>query len=399
MALPYVKIKFANGSLGSTTPSEDGITGLIATAEAVAVTFELNKAYLITSLSALEKLGITKLSTGANANIYKAVSDFYNEAPEGSKLWIMGVADTVTLSNMFDKSNADYAKKLIQAANGNINILVAKKTDAAGYEAELENGLDSDVYTAMGKAQELAEWATDSLYAPLFTIIEGRHYTGIPADLADLSKYDNNRVSIVIGDTKASSNGAAVGLFAGRVATIPVQRSAARVKDGVIKADDMFIGDDVAENGEPALIHDAGFICPRTFVGKAGYFWSDDKLATATTDDYALIPRRRTVDKAYRIAYKTLIEELNDEIPVTSNGYMPAPTAKSIQNNVEVAILNNMDGELGADPSDSTDSGVECFIDPEQNIVSTSKLSVSLRVRPFAYAKCIDVELGFTTVE
>ena len=54
-------------------------------------------------------------------------------------------------------------------------------------------------------------------------------------------------------------------------------------------------------------------------------------------------------------------------------------------------------GNLGNDPSDSSDTGVECKIDYDQNILATSQVKIGLRVKPNGYAKYIDVELGFKT--
>ena len=394
--LPRVKIYFENGLIGSTTPSEDGVAGLVATGVAVTNKFVLGTAYLITSLSGLSVLGITSGNADENKTIYKAVNDFYTEAPDGTKLWLKGVADTVTLANMMDVTLTP-AKGLIDSANGAIKVLFAAKKDATGYTATIANGLDTDVTAAITKSQALGEYATDTKYAPLFTIIPGRHYSGVAADLADLGTGASNRVCVMIGDTVASSVDAAVGLLAGRIAAIPVQRSIARVKSGAIGATPLYIGAVTAESGAPDVINDGGYITFRTFVGKAGYYFTDDKLATAVTDDYALIPRRRTIDKAYRIGYQTLINELGDEIAVTDNGEIPASSVKSIQNAVETAIENNMAGELGADPSNPTDTGVICFIDHTQNVVSTSRLSVKLRVKPFGYPKYIDLYLGFKT--
>ena len=220
------------------------------------------------------------------------------------------------------------------------------------------------------------------------------------SSLKDLATYNSNRVAVLLADTVSGSKSACVGLLAGRIATIPVQRSVARVKTGAIGADAMYIGSSSAENGKPDVIHDLGYITARTFLGKAGYYWSDDKLATATTDDYALLPRRRTIDKACRIAYSTLIEELNNEVPTDVDDKIPAPIIKSLQNTVETAIANVMtaEGNLGVDSSNPNDIGVECYIDPNQNILSTSKLIVVLKIKPYGYAKYIDCKLGFLTV-
>ena len=138
----------------------------------------------------------------------------------------------------------------------------------------------------------------------------------------------------------------------------------------------------------------------RTFVGRSGYFFSDDLLCTKVTDDYRSLTARRTIDKAYRIAYDTLLEELLDEIPVNTDGTMQVTQVKSWQGKVENAIALQMTAnrELSADVTNPKDRGVECFIDASQNVVSTSKVIVRVRVRPFGYARYIDVYLGFKAI-
>ena len=408
--LPYVKIDFANGAIGASEPMDDGVTGLVCTAVAVTQTvndktenvFALNTPYLITKLDELVSKGITSGEEDANATLYKAVKEFYDEAPDGSKLWIMGVADTVTLADIVDKTK-DNAKKLLIAANGTIRTLAVKIKDKSAYTPTVTTGIDGTVRTAITNAQALAEWATETLFAPVMVLLEGRHYTGNAETLVSnpVNTGNNNRVGVVIGDTVADSKGAAVGLLAGRIASIPVQRSVARVRTGSIVATTMYIGGVAAELGNPGTINDCGFICPRTFVGKAGYYWSDDKLAAEASDDYSLIPRRRVADKAYRITYSTLINEVAEEISVTDDGKISAPVVKAIQTAVESAIVNNMTsrGNLGNDPSDPNDMGVECYINPDQNIVATSRLDVQTRIKPHGYSKYIEVSLGFKVAQ
>ena len=408
--LPYVKIDFANGAIGASEPMDDGVTGLVCTAVAVTqpvdgkqeTTFALDTPYLITKLDDLVKKGVTSESSDVNATLYKAVKEFYDEAPEGSKLWIMGVADTVTIDDIVDKTK-DNAKRLLVAANGTIRILAVKVKDKSGYTPTVTTGIDGAVRTAIVNAQGLAEWATETLFAPVMVLLEGRHYTGTAETLVanPINTGNNNRVGVVIGDTVADSKGAAVGLLAGRIASIPVQRSVARVRTGSIVATTMYIGGVAAELGNPETINDCGFICPRTFVGKAGYYWSDDKLAAEASDDYSLIPRRRVADKAYRIAYTTLVNEIAEEISVTDDGKISAPVVKAIQTAVESAIVNNMTsrGNLGNDPSNPNDMGVECYINPDQNIIATSRLDVQVRIKPHGYSKYINVSLGFKVTQ
>ena len=394
--LPRVKIIFENGLLGSSSPMDDGVCGFVCTGVAVASKLELNKPYLITKYDALAEFGITAESADVNANTHKAVKEFYDIAPQGSKLYFMVVADTVKVSDMVDKTK-EYGKKLIEYSNGAVRFLFCFKKDATSYSPTVLDGLDSDVYLAATEAQKLGIHAADVLFAPCITFLEGRHFNGTPADLSELHQGDLNRVGILIGDTVSGSKGATLGTLAGVLASIPVQRSIARVRSGALPISNLYIGNKIVEDTDVEVISDRGFITFRTFVGKAGYYFTNDKLATKETDDYALIPRRRVIDKAYRVAYITLLEELNEELPVDDEGRIPAPVAKSIQNSVERAIINNMTAyrNLGNDPSDPNDTGVQCYIDTNQNVVATSKLDVRLRVKPYAYPKYIDCYLGF----
>ena len=396
MALPRVKISFENGALGGVAPSEDGVCGLVAYATAVSTTFALNTPYLITKLAGLEALGVTSEATGVNAALYKTVKEFYSEAPDGTKLWVMGVAASTSIANLTDKAN-NIISPLLRAARGSINILMLKLASAA--EPTMSGSIDGAVLTAVTNLQALAEDWTENCYAPFMCLVEALSYNGVAASLPDLTARSDNRVGVVLGDSVSGSAGAAVGLVAGRLAAEPVQRSLARVRSGAIKAEAMYIGTNLAEIGDPDVANDLGYIVPRTFVGKSGYYWSDDHLATEASDDYCAIPRRRVIDKAYRIAYKTLVDEIAENVPVNAEGKLAAFHCKGVETSVESAIVNSMtsEGNLGNDPDNASDLGVQCYIDPDQNILATSRLEVNLKVKPHGYSKYIDVKLGFKT--
>lgn len=397
--LPRVKIDFANGALGSVSPSADCVVGMVVTGTEVAGDGKLKAAtaYILKKFDDLTTLGVTESN---NAFLYKHVKEFYTQAGDGQELWLMVVPATVKPSDALDRTNA-YARKLIQVANGRIRALVVAYEPAEGYEATLANGLDNDVLLAATNGQALAEWATTQLYAPLFVVIAARGYKKANlTSLPDLTTMSFNRVGILIGDTVSGSEGAAVGLIAGRIAECPVQRHIGRVKDGALSVAQVYIDDEDPSIANVETLHDKGFITFRCFTGKSGYFFTDDCLACGDSDDYRSIARRRTIDKAYRIAYITMLENVNDEIPITNDGYLVPSVVKSWEAEMVAAIVNQMtaQGELGADPDDSADMGVQCYINPEQQIASTSRIAVQLKVKPFGYSKYIDVELGFTTI-
>ena len=255
--------------------------------------------------------------------------------------------------------------------------------------------MDNDLFTALPKAQQLAEWATTTLYAPLFVILEGRGYKG--GAVKDLSKETYNRVGVLIGDTVKASEGAAVGVMAGRLAMLPVQRNLARVKNGALKPLEMFLGEKPVEESVEAIsdLYDARYITPRKYVGKSGYFFVEDQLVCNPTDDYAQLTRRRTIDKAYRIAYQALLDFMLDEMSLNEDGTMLQGIIMSWQQTIEDAVNRTMTaaGELSADANGS--GGCKAYIDPTQNVLSTSRVNIVLKVRPFGYARYIDVALGF----
>lgn len=396
--LPRVKIEFANGALGQVVASPDGVFGMLTTAAPVVGKLELLKSYVVKSMDDVTiTLGIT---AGNNPGLHKVLTEFYNTAGDGTELWLRCFAETVNLTEMATLATANGIRSLLADANGRLRGIFIHRTPATGYTPTVTGGLDGDVATAIAAAQLAAEWATETLKAPIFIMVAGLYYSGNPVELTDLTLGNLNRVGIMIGDTVAG-NGCAIGLLAGRLAKIPVQRNIGRVKDGpVITLTNAYLKDTKVEVADTGSVHDKGYITLRAHTGRSGYFFTDDPLATLPTDDYNHVTARRTVDKAYRLAYDALLGELLEEIPVSDEGQVSVSFAKSLETKVENAVINSMtaNGELGNDPNNQNDTGVECLIDTTQNIVATGFLKVGLRVKPYGYARYINVELGFKTI-
>ena len=95
-----------------------------------------------------------------------------------------------------------------------------------------------------------------------------------------------------------------------------------------------------------------------------------------------------------------MLENVNDEIPITDEGYLVPSMVKSWESEIIASISTEMtaNGELGVDTSNPDDTGVKAYINPEQKVASTSKINVVAQVKPYGYAKYIDVELGFVTI-
>lgn len=399
MGLPSVKINFSNGALGSIAPSSDGVLGLICTAVAVSTTFTLKTPYKITSIADLEALGVTAAN---NPRLYAEVTNFYLQAGTGSKipLWVFGVSDTTTLAQMAAAGDLTMSPALLIAAQGEIRGLLFARKPAAGYTPTVTAGIDADCYAAATAAQALCGYAQNTFKTPIFAIIEGRSYTGVPANLTDMTASTLNRVAILIGDTASDTGNAAIGLLGGKIASIPVQRNIGRVKDGALAVDNAYVKATAVALADVESLHNKGFITFRAHVGRNGVFFSNDPLCTTISDDYHRLALRRVADKAFRIAYVTLLNNLLDELPVLSDGTLQPAISKNWETQMENAISLSMtaNGELSADAANANDRGVKCYINPSQNVISTSKITGVVRIRPFGYADYLEFSLGFETV-
>ena len=391
--IPKINIQYLNGQLGIQQTPEDGLLALIVGATAVSTTFALNKPYVLTSADDLTTLGITSVN---NATLYKHVTEFYGEAPAGTKFIIYGVADTSTMEDVLDDTDdtAGTARHLLASQNGAIRgLLVGGLAKPSGSDSD--DGIDSGVIDAVADAQALAEWATTTMYAPIFVILEGQGYDASKT-LKSFALNTTNRVAILLGDTTSGSDGAALGVLGGRLSQCTVQRNIGRVADGALKTEHFYIGTTDAGSADTVIAdaYDKGYIVPRTYTGRSGYFFTDDNMACKPTDDYSHLTARRTVDKAYRIAYDALLDVLIGELPIEEDGTIQRAVVASWEEMVLSALNRNMtaNGELSTVNGD----GAKVFIDPNQNVVSTSRLGVSIAVRPFGYARYINVQLGFT---
>lgn len=385
MGLPKIKFNISADGLGRLGAGVQKVPALVISGNTVASKVTLGKSYQLFSLKEAEDLGIE--STGTNAFAYKHIKDFYAQVNSGAELWVMLVSDATTMTQMADKTE-NYAKKLVTDAKGKVRVLgIIKKSNGS---ATITDGLDVDSHTAVAKAQELGKYFEEK-YMPIRVIISGNDFSGTVASLKDYTTTNNNKVLMLIANNDGEKE-ASVGLTLGRLASVPTQRSIARVKDGaIVSKHAYFTSGEIIETLQDAWdsIHDKGYTFFRDFQGKSGYYLTDDQTLTASTDDYSSMARGLVMDEVQMIAYTTMINELSDEVPVEDGKIHPA-IIKTWQSNIEGQIQGQMvsQGKL---------SGFSAVIDPNQNVLQTDKIVMSLYPLPVGYAKTIEINLGFST--
>ncbi len=401
--LPGIDIEFQNGNLGTVVPSADKVLGLVANAVAVGATFALDTPYILKGMTSVATLGI--IDSVDNHILYKTLKEFYDEAGEGTELWLMGIGRDVKMSEAFiPVGGVAPVHTLLNTANARIRGIITAFNPDNTYVSTIENGLDSDVLDTVVAAQLLAENYTTSKYAPFFVIIEGYNFNGVNTALSDLLLREDNRVGVLLGDTETrsgstASKSCAIGVIGGRIASNQVQVNIGRVKDGALIPSDIYIVDTKVELFDIESLHDKGYITFRTLQGKSGYFFTDDPLATAISDDYHYLARRRVIDKAYRIAYTVSLNYLLDDVIASNDGTISPFYAKEIEGHIEREIYNQMtvNGELSSDQTNKDDKGCKVVVDLTNNYIATSTLKMILSIKPVGYNRWFDIQLGFST--
>ncbi len=387
MGLPKITINLANGRLGRVAQTDDGIAGLILTGAAVAGKLELNKVYQISSTRDLTKLGITKEN---NPLVYKDVTKFYAKAGDGAELYLLVVAEATTLTQMSAVDAESPIHKLIDFANGRIRLVGINRIPAEGYEADTANtGIDKDAITA-GEAMQAVALSYEKKIDPFRVLMPGLLWDGTTEKLFKPRESTWNRVGYVlasdemIGETASASIGEAMGMLS----AIPVHHNLGRVKNGQAAAFGQLTDGKKPEEHAALLdaLHDAGYIFYRQFKRRNGYYYNDDTTAAPLTDDYSNLTYGRVIDKAIILAYNAYIDEILDSVVVDDEGYLPQEVCTYYERLITNAVTITMTGEI---------SDFRAYINPKQNIISSSLMNITCRIRPVGYLRDIVVNLGF----
>jgi len=404
MSLPILNITRTGGGLGRRAPGSDHVSGLIMQAPAGYGGVTFDEDMIFTQLADAESAGITKAEDSSKtALVWHHINRFFQQAP-GSKLYVRLVSDSVAMDTICDKTST-HLSDMIGKALGEIRqvgVVIHNQT-----ATDATTGLQADVKDAVAKAQATAEEAWTKHW-PIHVLLEGRAFSGTTTTVADLRAEEAGYVSVVLlqdidvqkGDATYSGY-AEVGLVLGLIARADVSQGIHEVKS--FRIDDAATGtmlnpglssdDGLDEFTETELknLDDKGYITCRYLNDRPGaapgVFITRDATCTSVSDDTATIRNNRTIGKAVRLSYSVLIRELNSRIAVTPDGKVAPEVVKSWEELVKGELSEMVvDGDISDDP--------DCYIDPDQPILSTGELKVKIAIVPFGIAETISVTIG-----
>ena len=225
--------------------------------------------------------------------------------------------------------------------------------------------------------------------------------------LTDLNTLSANKVSVVIGQ-----DGAGLGayLYAGYSKSITMlgavlgAASAASVSDDIAwvgkfnisngyELDTLAFGNgvQVASSSQNFLnaLDNLRYIFGIKYVGITGSFINDSHCAIAVSSDYAYLENNRVIDKAIRGVYASVLPALNSPLSLNADGTLADTTIAYFESLAEVNLIQMIrDAELSAQ---------QVTIDSTQNVLSTGKLVIAVKLLPIGVARSIQVNIGFTT--
>ena len=132
---------------------------------------------------------------------------------------------------------------------------------------------------------------------------------------------------------------------------------------------------------------DKNYIFLRRIPDLSGSFISDSKSAVSNTNSFFSIERNRTIDKSRRVVAAGLSPLLNSPVDVNSDGTLSALTI-----NVYKQVCNT---QLDVMVSNGELSAYSVNIDPNQNVLATDTINITLTLTPKGVARFITVDVSF----
>lgn len=376
---PNVIANVKNGNLQRQVLVTDGVAGIVGTAQTPAL---IGKVQTVYSLEDAKLKGYTEL---AEPFLYRHILEFYNELGGSQELWILGVEDTMTMENACTSTNANGLKKLLTISKGRVNLVGVCRNPAALYDGGV-GFLDQDVKKALTTSKVLAQYQ-QSINRPVRILIEGRVNDEKIIPIDQIVSSENTYSGVVLGGTKKDGS-ASIGVALGRAVKYPAHVKLGDGMNGTLSITSAFIGSKSVDEYDPVELSnftDAGYIHYHTREGVSGYFFSIDKMAG--NDDFKILVLGRLIDKAQRVSTSSAIPFLETSVRMTKEGKLNDADAVYLEQNIKSQLLLQMSGQI---------SDADVIIETDQDLITTSTLTMEVKVQPLGYLTWIILNLGLT---
>lgn len=377
---PKVTVAVASGNLQRQVQVIDGVAGIVGTS--------LTKIGIITAVYSYEDAVAKGYTALAEPFLNAQIAQYYTELAGNQKVWIMGVEDTMTLTQMATLTNANGAKKLLLAAQGEISLLYLTRNPAGSYAMVAAHFLDKDVEDAVTVSKTLAQYQ-QNINRPIRILLDGRT-NDLTVEPIDLTDSENTYVGVVLGRDYAKGSAIPIGAYAlARACKYGAHIKIGNGQNGPLTATRIGIGANKDLEAfypeELDNFSNKGYIIPTRREGTAGYYFGVDNMAGA--DDFHILVHGRVIDKAQRIVVATATPLLETTVRVNADGTINDADAKHLENIVKQQLKSQLAGQV---------SDVDVNVPTDANIINTSTGGIEVKVLPLGYLTWISVTIGLT---
>lgn len=381
-----------NGNLVRSLAGEDHISGLVfysatlPVADGGAPEFTATeRIHTISSIETAEKYGITADAEAWETKVLHYILESIFNMNPGVSLYV-GIFKPAAGTNAFSEI------KLIQNFAGGRLRQVGVWNGAVELSDTIINSLQSVATTLEAQNKPLS-----ILYAPKVadvTSLEGYTKAGRKNVSVIIAQDGEGTAAALYKDAAnaAKASVSALGDLLGAVSKAKVHQSVAWVEQFPTNIAVAAFGDGTKYRDlDTATIEELDadrFIFCRTYDGFAGTFFNDNHTLDMPTSDYAYISDVRTMDKAVRGIRSYLLPKLGRPMKVdASTGKLERTAVEHLITTGNKALEDmERDGEL---------SGYKFDIDPDQNILSTSRVRGVIKNVPVGVMRNLDLEIGF----
>ena len=384
-----------NGNIVRSLAGEDHISGLVfysailpQAAEGVDGFSTTERIHAISSPESAEKYGITADAESWEMKVlHYTLTSIFNMNP-GITLYV-GIFKPASGANAFSE-----IKQIQNYAGGRLR-QVGVWNGAVELSDTLVTSLQSVRTTFEAQNKPLS-----ILYAPKVTDV-----TKLPSDLAKIGR---NGVSVIIGQdgagvadalyrdaaNAAKASVSALGDLLGAVSKAKVHESIAWVESFPTNISVPAFGDGKKYRDlDEAVIEtldNSRYIFLRTYDGLAGSFFNDNHTLDTATSDYAYINDVRTMDKAVRGVRTYLLPKLGRPMKVD-------PDTGKLERTAVEHLITTGNRPLEEMAKAGELSGYRFDIDPDQNILATSRVRGVIKNVAVGVMRNLDLEIGFAT--
>jgi hypothetical protein len=376
---PKVTVAVASGNLQRQVQVLDGVAGIVGTSA--------TKVGVIETVFNYDD-AVAKGYTVANEPfLNEFIQLFYQELGGNQALRILGVEDTMTLTQMATLTNANGLKKLLNASQGEITMVGLIRKPAPSYVMVPAHFLDKDVEDALLASKTLGQYQ-QSINKPVRMLIEGRT-NDLTAALFAPNSVENEFSGVVLGSSKDDGSAAsALALALARTVKYGSHIKIGSGQNGALTIPQAYIGDKTIEEYFPAELDafsNAGYIIPHHRDGAAGYYFGRDNMAT--NNDFRILVHGRIIDKAQRVAVAAATPLLETTVRVNADGTINDADAKHLEDTIKQQLKSQLAGQV---------SDVDVNVPTDSNIINTSTGGIEVKVLPLGYLTWLNVTIGLT---